>query len=64
MFGHGSKNENIATANNGGIAVAEMKDSKLTQNITTVIQNNITYQLPQNFYELYELGRQFSSKLD
>lgn len=64
MFGHGSKNENIATANNGGIAIAEMKDSKVTQNNTTIIQNNITYQLPPNFYELYELGRQFSSKLD
>ena len=63
MFGNGLKNENIATASKGSIAITSMGDGNVVlQNPTYQTINQ--YLLPPDFFELCERGKKIDSKID
>lgn len=63
MFGNGSKNETVATASNGGLAIGKMGDGNtILQNPT--FQATIQCPIPSNFFELCERGQKVDSKID
>ena len=63
MFGNGSKNETVATASNGGLAIGKMGNGNtILQNPT--FQATIQCPIPSNFFELCERGQKVDSKID
>ncbi len=65
MFWNGLKNENMATASNGSIAIGSMGDCNRVQVLQNPTYQCINqYQIPSDFFELCERGKKVNSKLD